>query len=181
MARSVGDLDRWVAPPRPVSAEEAQRYLSDLELYLARLSEELSRKLCVSVERTSAQTITTNTWTAISFDSVKYEFGDGELYDSASPTRITARRAGVFAVTATVRFANNSTGRRYINFSLNGTRLNTFVVFDALAIGVWSATEAMQLELAEGDYLEVEVWQSSGGDLDVERALCCASIVRTVP
>lgn len=121
------------------------------------------------VHRVADQTIGTGSWTAIAFTD--------ELYDNATlhsnvtnNSRITFARGGPAVVGATVRFEPNSTGTRGVRILLNGTTAIAEEYGDAPATGTttWRQTCTTGYNFAAGDYIECEVYQASGGNLDLQ-------------
>lgn len=120
--------------------------------------------------RTTVQTITTATDTAINWTSESIDTLNG--HDNAvNNTRYTAQAGGQYLMIATVPWANNATGIRRIDFKKNGT---TFYTGSSHPSGVATrvSTNASRiLELSFGDYVEVFVHQTSGGNLDADGTL----------
>ncbi len=118
------------------------------------------------VKLTANQSIATSTFTALNFGAEDFDYGN--CHDnSTNNSRLTAPVAGVYLVTAFVRFAASSSGRRQILIHKNGAVTNDVIHFDATAVGVVGRVLTSQLDLAASDYIECNVWQSSGGNLNV--------------
>ncbi|HKZ40827.1 MAG TPA: hypothetical protein VJ044_07675 [Candidatus Hodarchaeales archaeon] len=101
---------------------------------------------------------TTLDWTAEHFDPFS-------LHNPAvNPSRITIAKAGKYFVHAGIKFLSNATGTRILYLLKNGTiqlgieRSGTSV-FDIVML------IHRQFDLAVGDYLQIAVFQNSGGDL----------------
>lgn len=108
------------------------------------------------------------TYTAVPYET---EVADNDgMYDPAAPTRLTARTAGTFRVTATVMFASNATGDRIVTFRVNGAVDDRFGYQSAKALtGLGTGvTATAELDLAAGDYVEVWVYQTSTAALNVD-------------
>lgn len=121
------------------------------------------------VNRSTAQTISNATWTAISFDTEDFDVG-GMAEQVTNPSRITipAGEGGKYLVTGIALWTANATGQRAIRLRKNGTT--------DLADGARSPTDAATnvgtpfcdiVNLAAADYIELMVYQSSGGNLDL--------------
>ena len=59
----------------------------------------------------------------------------------------------------------NATGRRFCELKLNGTKIFTSNGFSPNSTAAPSNMISVVLNLAAGDYVEYQVWQSSGGNL----------------
>lgn len=116
--------------------------------------------------RATNQTIANATDDYIAFTSEGLDTLGG--HDNAvNNTRYTAQAGGQYLCIATVPWNNNATGIRRVDFRVNGT---TFMVGGAYAPG--AATESANnvsriIPLSFGDYVEVQVHQTSGGNLDI--------------
>lgn len=121
--------------------------------------------LTARIYRTTNQSINDSTWTAISFDQVMYNVGP--LWAIGNPTRITAVVTGSYRVFANIGFAANATGRRVARI--------VHSVYGTIAQHEWqfsTANEPMlqiatEFSMSTGEYLTFEVFQSSGGALNV--------------
>lgn len=119
----------------------------------------------VRLYASGAQTISNDSWTAISFDS---ELVDNDsMHSGGTPTRITFTTAGVYAIQATAPF-----------FAIGspvglGVRISTNAlgpVFETIGIGCSQDFNGPSISgivpFNAADYMELEVWQNSGGNLD---------------
>ena len=126
------------------------------------------RTLAPTAYRTTAQTITTSTQTAISFDAVD---SDGwNCWDlSPNPTRLTVPVTGRYLVTGNVAFEAASSGHRAINILKNGTVELARSDFNPVSnsIDTHSTVTTHAVTLTKNDYVELRVWQNSGSDLDI--------------
>lgn len=121
-----------------------------------------------SVTRTTDQTITTATWTAISFDTVEQD--DNSYFAGGSPTKLTAPATGWYLVTGYVSWDSNTTGIRYTRLAPNGddAEAQNATVFGAVNDG--SQSVARGYYLTAGDYLEIHVWHNKGSNEPVNQA-----------
>jgi translation elongation factor P/translation initiation factor 5A len=119
------------------------------------------------VYRSSNQSISDSTDTIVTFDSERYD--TAALHSNVSNTgRLTAPIAGKYLITVGLEFASNTSGRREIRLLLNGS---TIIAQDIRAGSISGITSPMTLTtvyaLAQNDYVEVQVWQNRGGNLNV--------------
>jgi hypothetical protein len=123
------------------------------------------------VYRTTSQSLTTATVTAITFDAERWD--TDSMHSTVSGTdRITIVTAGAYLVIGQTQYAPNATGVRETSLRLGGTgtvldRRSDPSVSASLAcvIGVGTTTRRNA-----GDYLQLECYQTSGGALNVEAA-----------
>jgi hypothetical protein len=116
------------------------------------------------------ETIPDSTATALTFNSERYD--NGGLHSSVSNTsRLTAQKAGVYTIFGHVEWEGNAVGYRQLSIYWSGgykIAQQTFVPgygssFNMSIASVW--------HLAAGEYVELWVFQTSGGDLRVWAAL----------
>jgi hypothetical protein len=124
------------------------------------------------LRRTTTQSISTASWTAVAFTTEDLDTdvdGVGGHDSSSNPSRYTARYPGWYLVGGGVCFAANTTGQRGTMWSVNGTFVNgSNSLLDATASQACGVpARAIQVRLDEGDYVELMCWQSSGGALNV--------------
>jgi len=121
----------------------------------------------IDVVRTTAQSIPDNSWTAISFDTIRSEEkpATSSQWSSGSPTRLTCRLPGRYLIVASVRFAGNSTGGRGINIKVNGAwKMAVLVPPPGTLETIISISDIISLQT--DDYVEVFVYQNSGAALN---------------
>lgn len=121
-----------------------------------------------SLYKSSAQSISNNTWTTITWDSEYYDT-DAFHSTSFSTSRITipSGKGGKYQINAVGFFPANSTGVRLIKVAKNGTDFG---------YGVWNASSgsadptvtilSLTRDLVAGDYIELLAYQNSGGNLN---------------
>lgn len=126
------------------------------------------------VSRSTAQAITTGTGTVIAFTAADLRDTDAYHDTSTNPSRMTVPTGlgGLYAIQASLVFAANATGQRTISLQKNGTTAltvaNDFPFANAgIATGM---TQTVWALLSAGDYVEVNVFQNSGGNLNVTAA-----------
>lgn len=113
---------------------------------------------------TTNQTIPTTDWTKVQLNAELFDIQSE--FDSVTNYRFTAKKAGLYALSARAGFAANVTGRRGVGFNKNGVITISNIVA-ALAAGSSVVFANGALQLAAGDYIELVVLQESGGDLDI--------------
>lgn len=120
----------------------------------------------------SAQSLTTATSTALTFD--------GELFDTAAmhsgggtSSQFLAPATGVYMLTCTAQFAANATGQRSLKARTNGT---TDLIGGAVVVGnaggaIATTVTCLYIQaLTAADYIEFMAFQDSGGNLNVGAA-----------
>lgn len=104
----------------------------------------------------------------LTFNSERYD--TDTMHDTVTNnSRLTAKTAGVYSVSATAEFASNATGYRQMYFRVNGTNIIGYMSIPTGAgggIGTGLALET-KWKFAVNDYVEVLVAQLSGGALNV--------------
>jgi hypothetical protein len=116
------------------------------------------------------QAITTGTNTALTFDSERYD--NGGLHSGGAATRLTAARAGVYLITASVRFdiVGTTDKERKVYLRLNGTTTLAVDQRPAVPVGsndYTSITITTLYKLAATDYVEVLVYHDYGTNINV--------------
>lgn len=159
-----------------VSAADVQSMASDIDQALVQtqaLASSFSKMASVVVKRSAAQSITLNTLTTVTFDTLVMDNGtdspvsNGAWYNAASPTRLTAPVPSVVLVTgaAGINFtsAAGSGNCVQVTVALNGATGSPNVQgskWSALstATGSQFATALTMWKLAAGDFLELKVF-----------------------
>lgn len=114
--------------------------------------------------------VANNTLTALTFDSERFDNG-GLHSTSANTSRLTAPVTGLYSIGADVRFAANATGVRQAQLRVNGATTIASVTYPVAAAA--SASDLLldaPWQLTAADYVEVMVFQDSGGALNVTAA-----------
>lgn len=118
------------------------------------------------VHRTSAsQSIANNTRTAVSWQASSSTAGATPPWVVGSPTRFTPPVDGKYECIGNAKWASNSSGRRGLSFRVNGTT-NHDLQFQE-SNGVDTCTGMKTLNLLSTDYVEMVVFQDSGGSLNL--------------
>jgi len=123
----------------------------------------------VRVNRNAAQGVTTGTWTAISWDTVRYDIGPSPHFNIGNPFYITCQVAGTYAISGQVIFQPNSgNNQRLAAILVNGIYVanngysgvaKTVSVYDRIAV-------ATTVKLNVGDQVQLAVFQDSGGTIN---------------
>jgi hypothetical protein len=126
--------------------------------------------LGVSVYKSGDQTISNATATAITFDSELFDT-DSLHSTSTNTSRLTVPtgKGGKYLVCGTVAFAANTTGNRGIYIYKNGSIINYATIIQTVTVasnGTF-APFSIVTQLSAADYIEIFVYQSSGGNLAV--------------
>lgn len=110
------------------------------------------------------QSINDASETVVLLDGVDYD-----THSQLSDNKLYAKETGLYDIKANVSFATNATGYRYAIVRLNGTTTIAMVELDASATAPTILNLSTDYLLSEDDYLELLVYQNSGGALNVER------------
>lgn len=103
---------------------------------------------------------------ALTFNTERFD--TDTIHDTGTNTgRLTCKTAGVYLITANIAFDVNSTGHRDVYLRVNGTTIMAATVQPALALAGNIIVCSTHYSLAVNDYVEVVVYQNSGGALNV--------------
>ncbi|MHC4620249.1 MAG: hypothetical protein ACYTEQ_21080 [Planctomycetota bacterium] len=113
----------------------------------------------------ASQSINNATNTILALNSERW---DTDNYHDlvTNNSRLTVPSDGLYIAQASATYAANSTGSRSITIYLNGTTTITGLFIQAGAAAQTLCTSVIY-DLSATDYLEVRVWQNSGGALNV--------------
>ncbi|MFV2094817.1 hypothetical protein ACFHW1_04910 [Micromonospora sp. LOL_014] len=132
------------------------------------------------LRRTAGQAITNNTDTTVDWNAEDWDTAAGHD-NGTNPSRYTATVAGFYRVEARVQWEFDTTGRRMAWLWLNGSSVVGSRQIDEPGTNeTWCTPTAATVQLSVGDYVEVRVAQTSGGDLDVQGGTTQASSTLTV-
>lgn len=111
------------------------------------------------------QSIPNNTYTALTFNSERWDYG---TYHStvSNTTRLTVPVNGLYMVTGGVAYASNATGQRALGIRVNGSSLYALERVDTINGQVPFLNVSTIVKLTAGDYVELMAWQNSGGSLN---------------
>lgn len=118
------------------------------------------------LRQTVAQSIANATYTAVTFTTEDYDSAGGHS-TSSNTSRYTAQVAGAYVFGGGGAFAVNAAGTRSSRWALNGTAIpgSTSPGFDPSITSVVVA-RPLVVQLGVGDYVELQLRQSSGGSLN---------------
>lgn len=121
--------------------------------------------MCLMYKAGSAQTVSNNTSTQVTFDTLGVD--NGAINDLAN-SAIVFQRAGFVTAHARVVWQINSTGIRQLVLNLNGNTLEPDR--KAPLAGSFNTIHEInaQFEAQEGDTLKLFCYQNSGGNLDIQ-------------
>jgi len=117
----------------------------------------------------TTQSIANGTVQAVVFNSENYDTNNYHS-TSSNTSRMTVPSDGKYQVTATVPFVNNATGVRYVFFCINGATSGRYGSQTVPGTGAGLdtiITGTTTIPLVAGDYVEVYVYQNSGGALNL--------------
>lgn len=112
------------------------------------------------------ESINSASFTTLTFDSERFDT-DAIHNTSVNTSRLTIQTAGKYLVGANVGFSANATGVRYASIKKNGTTNLVTTSFPGFVGDTNWLNPQTVVDLAVGDYIEVEVYQNSGAPLDV--------------
>ena len=116
------------------------------------------------VTRTSAQSIPHSLNTSLAFDQERYDTA-GVHDNTTNNSRLTAPVTGIYAVTAQFTWGGSAgAGSRFAGVMKNGS---TLIARSQELAGDDDENITTQALLAAGDYVEVQVLQTSGGTLPI--------------
>jgi hypothetical protein len=117
------------------------------------------------VHRTTSKSVADSTWTSIGFDAERFDTED--IHDNVTDnTRLTCKTAGRYLIFGHATFGSNATGVRKAHILLNGA--TTIAELTTPGGSISSAASVTTIyELAVDDYVELEVYQNSGGSLSL--------------
>lgn len=111
--------------------------------------------------------ISNSATTSLTFNSETWD--DNDLHDtSTNPGRLTATVEGRHLICGQVTWASNATGNRNLSILLNGSATVVLVAEKSLASGKSHYSVCTITQLAAAEYAELQVFQDSGGSLNVE-------------
>ena len=114
------------------------------------------------ITKSANQTISNNTSTIITWNQEDYDT-DGMHDNVTNNSRITIKTPGKYSVMGQYEWASNSTGKRIIDIMKNSVVLGKA---NYLASGNSQHTISFVSDFVVDDFLELRVFQNSGGSLD---------------
>jgi len=106
-----------------------------------------------------------STLTKLTFNEERWD--DETIHDTGSNTsRLTCVTAGTYLISGNVSFALNTAGFRLARILLNNTTVIGSVTVQAVQTDVTIVNVSTVYPLVAGDYVELQVYQTSGGALN---------------
>lgn len=119
------------------------------------------------VYHSASQAIPDGANTALQFNSERYD--TDSIHDNVTNNaRLTCRTAGAYSIFGNASFADNATGRRFLEIVLNGTTSIARVCVTAVNGAGTVVNVSTQYYLNAGDYVTLVATQNCGGDLGVD-------------
>jgi hypothetical protein len=114
----------------------------------------------------TAQTLTTGaTDTPITLDTEDWDSDNGHS-TTVNTSRYTIQVAGTYRIVAIGGFSTNATGNRKLGININGANARAGSIQQAgMASNSWNSCVVTELACVVGDYIEIVMWQTSGGNL----------------
>jgi hypothetical protein len=131
----------------------------------------LLNKPAAELRMSTTQSIPNNSYTALTFDTEDLDddpAGTGGHSTSSNTTRYTAVYAGWYEFSGGCGFAASATGLRGLRWAKNGSAVNAAEAFyppTASSTPIYPA-RTKKIFLNVGDYVELQVFQTSGGALN---------------
>lgn len=110
--------------------------------------------------------VTNNSEQALALNS-EHDDNNGIHSTSVNTSRLTCQKDGPYVFHYSLFFASNATGYRYCYLRLNGATALNFDTRNPLTGQVTALSGAASRRLVVGDYVEIIVFQNSGGSLNV--------------
>jgi hypothetical protein len=117
----------------------------------------------------ATQTFTTSTYTAVTWNLESIDTdGFHSTVTNTSRFTIPTGKGGKYQITARISWAQNTTGRRILDFYKNGSSapFGYFETGAPPAVSQFTIFGTAVFEAVAGDYFECFLFQSSGGNLD---------------
>jgi hypothetical protein len=124
----------------------------------------------VSAYLSSNQTISNNTFAAISWNAEYYDTDNfHSLSTNTSRLTVPSGKGGKYLITGSISWAANATETRTVTIYKNGSIVNYLDQMMAVTTSQRRTVQAYNIviDLVASDYIEIFVWQTSGGNLDV--------------
>lgn len=159
-------------PYAPVTHVDGQSWTAAKANALETAVGDAQRMYAVRAFHNASQSINNSTNTVLALNSERFDQFAGAastMHDTVTNnSRLTALAAGVYSICGNVQWASNATGERLTEVLLNGTTVIARTRFPAGAATVLNQTVTCHYALATNDYVELRVFQTSGGALNVE-------------
>lgn len=110
------------------------------------------------------QSVSNNTNTIVSFTTSLYD--SHNYWNGSTAFTVPTGLGGLYTAVCNGAFASNGTGSRAVNVVHNGVRVAS-VYDDTHSLSTWRDSNVAHLVLAEGDTVQMQVFQTSGGSLNL--------------
>ena len=146
-------------------ASDTQKQLKDYKA-----TQENVRTIACKAYRTAAQTIANATGVAVQFAAVEYD--TDTHWSSGDNTKITIKYTGIYRVTFGFYFDYNNTGGRYGIVNKNAaleilSAGSPAVSGDSIGYRTTGSNDSL---LTAGDYIQLVLYQTSGGNVNTSTA-----------
>ena len=114
-----------------------------------------------------AQSINNGTNTYIAYSSGA-QWDTNTMFSSGANTRLTINIAGLYIISAHIKFVNGTSGFRYAAIDKNGSILNELVDINTnTSADPWEISVTNQFNLSVNDYIQLRVYHTQGTALNV--------------
>lgn len=120
----------------------------------------------ISVARDSEQVVADDTSPAVQFESEEYRLGSKMSWSASSNTRITFAAAGRVSVGYQALFDSAANGRRLARVAKSSSS-EWYAVADIPGGSFAGLNGSDEIDVSAGEYIELIVYQNSGGNLSV--------------
>lgn len=110
--------------------------------------------------------VTNGVWTFLAYSTEEIDT-DNMVDLVAQSRRITIQHSGKYLISATTTWAANATGGRGVRFVKNGVILYDGSGMEGGSISGFGPSSSAIVDCVAGDYLEMQVYQSSGGTINL--------------
>ena len=118
------------------------------------------------LRQTTLQSLGNGSFTALNFHMADIDTHGG--YSATSPTVYTVRRSGYYSLAGGVAYAASTAGRRWCRWRSNGTEIpGSGANANATSSGqMLLVARTINVQLAQGDTVDLQAFQDTGGALD---------------
>lgn len=164
-------------PPTPYTwVNQEDFYAPDMQDRVEDVLQFLVNPPMIRLRKTTTQSIANNTFVAVSWDFVEIE--NTNMWDAAQPTRLKPSVPGWYVGSCGFSFNGNVTGHREMNVWKNGATDHSND-FNMIRVGGEGYANASWTTVSRGnifiepfngttDYVEMYVYQNSGGSLGIQ-------------
>lgn len=117
----------------------------------------------------AVQSIANNTWTALALNSERFD--TDAIHDVAiNNSRLTCKTAGKYLIIGNARFAFHATGERGIQIYFGGATIIAIDTRPTNPVNAQTMGISTLYDLGVNEYVELRVWQTSGGNLNCDNS-----------